>query len=260
MRTATERPASGLGLIDLHCHLLPGLDDGAKNRETTRAMAKAMAAQGVAGVVCTPHCTAGDPRLGERIAKIRMAMEEWKETLALEQLPLWLYPGMELLCTPDLPQTLARGDVLTLAGSRYLLIEFSFDCPHGQMEWAIRQVRQAGYVPVLAHPERYPAVWRDPERVADWFFQGTVIQLDQDSALGKFGRHCAHTSDWILRHGLAHVVASDAHDLGDRASQLAPLFQQLARRYGSGYAEVLLCRNPMRMLRDRELVRPAREE
>lgn len=88
MRTATERPASGLGLIDLHCHLLPGLDDGAKNRETTRAMAKAMAAQGVAGVVCTPHCTAGDPRLGERIAKIRMAMEEWKK----------LWPWNSCLC------------------------------------------------------------------------------------------------------------------------------------------------------------------
>lgn len=260
MGAVTEGPVSGIGLIDLHCHLLPGLDDGSKNRESTRAMAKAMALEGVTGVVCTPHCTAGDPRLGERIANIRMALEEWKETLALEQLPLWLYPGMELLCTPDLPGTLACGDVLPLAGSRYLLIEFSFDSLHEQMEWAIRQVRQAGFVPVLAHPERYTAVWRDPERVADWFFQGTVIQLDQDSVLGRFGQHCARTSDWILRHGLAHVVASDAHGLGSRTARLKHLFQQLARRYGRSYAEVLLLENPMRILRDRELVPPAREE
>ena len=162
-RSGTTTRASAM--TDLHCHILPGLDDGAKTPETTLQMAKQAVQSGVRQIVCTPHCTTGDPRLRTRLTRIKKAVEVLNYVFGQMQLPLTLYAGIELLCNDRLSETLERREFLTLAGSRYLLIEFPFDVTLSRIERAANAVRQAGYIPVLAHPERYTAVWRNP----DWF-------------------------------------------------------------------------------------------
>lgn len=245
-----------LFLIDLHCHLLPGLDDGAQNSEVTSSIILSAMTQGVGSIVCTPHCISGDPNLPGRIVRILELVSFIQDVLERAKLPLHIYPGMELLCNSHLPRTLCRGEVLTLAASRYLLIEFPFGVSCRQIDWAIGEVRQAGYSPVLAHPERYPSIWEQKDSVANWFFEGVVIQLDQDSVLGRFGRQTARTAAWILRHGLAHVVSSDAHSLHSRAISLDILFQQIAKDYSQQYAELLLHDNPTRILRNQHMIQP----
>lgn len=252
MPQGRERPA----MIDLHCHLLPGLDDGARTHRAAWAMAQAAVAAGVGQIVCTPHCTADDRGLAGRIARIRRSVEELNRELVQMGVPLRLHTGMELMCSEKLPQTVERGEVLTLAGSRYLLIEFLFDASRPRIERAADQVRRRGYIPVLAHPERYTAVQRDPSCLADWFYADCVLQLDQDSVLGRFGSRCARTANWALECGLAHVVASDAHDTQCRTISLDEVWHHLRRRYAPGYAELLLWRNPRRILENRALVAP----
>lgn len=252
-----EQQAKGgskMAITDLHCHLLPGLDDGAKTPEIALDMAMMAAAAGVRQIVCTPHCTAGDPGIRQRIVKIRKFVEVFNHVLSEKQLPVSLYAGMELFCNGNLSEALERREFLTLAGSMYLLIEFPFEEPLSRIEWAANMVRQSGYIPVLAHPERYHAVWRNPDCLAFWFRSGYVVQLDKDSVLGRFGKHCAHMADWALRHGLAHIVASDAHDSRIRTTDLSVVRQFMEKKYSPDYADLLLSRNPARILKNAPLV------
>ncbi len=252
-RSGTTTRASAM--TDLHCHILPGLDDGAKTPETTLQMAKQAVQSGVRQIVCTPHCTTGDPRLRTRLTRIKKAVEVLNYVFGQMQLPLTLYAGIELLCNDRLSETLERREFLTLAGSRYLLIEFPFDVTLSRIERAANAVRQAGYIPVLAHPERYTAVWRNPDCLSVWFYAGYVIQLDKDSVLGRFGNHCARTAAWALSHGVAHVIASDAHDTRTRTTSLQAIWQYVANNYSLSYANLLLQRNPQGIVQGRRIGR-----
>lgn len=238
-------------MTDLHCHILPGLDDGAKNPETALQMVQQAVASGVRQIVCTPHCASGDPGLRQRLVRIEKAVDVLNYVFGQMQLPVTLYTGIELLCNDRLPETLERCEFLTLAGSRYLLIEFPFDEPLSRIEWAANTVQKAGYTPVLAHPERYTAVWRNPYCLSVWFYAGYVIQLDKDSVLGRFGNHCARTAAWALRHGVAHVIASDAHDTRTRTTTLQTVWKYVATNYSLPYADLLLRRNPKRVVEGR---------
>lgn len=215
------------------------------------------AAAGVRQIVCTPHCTTGDPYFRERMVRIQRAVEMLNYVFREKELPVTLHGGIELLCNNRLQETLEKKDFLTLAGSRYLLIEFAFDASLSWIERAANAVCQAGYIPVLAHPERYTAVWRNPECLSVWFYAGYMLQLDKDSVLGRFGNHCARTADWALRHGVAHAIASDAHDIRSRTVSLDWVRDYVAQHYSPDYADLLLHRNPARVVRNEALEKPS---
>ena len=144
-------------LTDLHCHILPGLDDGPKDWAATWDMIETAVGSNVGRIVCTPHCRLSDPRLLERSQRIGELAEVLNRALGKHQIPLQVFPGAELLWEGNRhdPSVLRE---LTLAGTRYLLVEFPFGERLSRMEYAARCVEDAGFLPVLAHPERYGAV------------------------------------------------------------------------------------------------------
>ena len=243
-------------MIDLHCHILPGLDDGAGSADISCQMAAMAAAEGTTHIVCTPHCSTADPDLAARCGRIRRDTGLLAGLLQRRQVPVALQPGMELLCAGGLERVLATGPALTLAGSRYLLVEFDFDAPLAAIADALHTVERYGMVPLLAHPERYFAVQRSPGALAEWFARGYGIQVNKGSLLGRFGPGPEQAADWILSRGLAHVVASDAHGARLRTTRMAAARDAIAARYAPEYAEILLLRNPRRILQDRPLLRP----
>ena len=174
--------------------------------------------------------------------------------LAKRQVPLRVFPGAELLWEGNRhdPSVLRE---LTLAGTRYLLVEFPFGERLSRMEYAARCVEDAGFLPVLAHPERYGAVQRDPGCLAEWFGNGWVLQLDKGSVLGDFGASAFRTASWTLEHGLAHVVSSDAHNGESRTPSFQRLEKVLKERFSEGYAELLLQRNPGRIAKGLAVVK-----
>lgn len=260
MRQTLPRPgAETLKIIDIHCHLLPGLDDGSRSPEMTLKMARMAVAEGTKEIVCTPHCTAGSPDLHGRIGRIRKAVEVLNDVFSQLQLPLKLHPGMELLCNDRLEQTLEAGDLLPLAESKHLLMEFNFDTPLSRIERAASLVQQAGCIPVLAHPERYTAVWRNPDCLEVWHYAGYVLQLDKDSILGRFGSHCARTADWALRHGVADTVGSDAHDPTSRTIRLSRVYHYLEQNFHREYARLLLWHNPHQIVLGNDVYREAED-
>lgn len=148
---------------------------------------------------------------------------------------------------PDLPEYLARTGALTIGG-RFLLLEWPFESVPGYTDRVIFELQLAGYVPVLAHPERNTLVQRRPELVLRLVERGVLVQITAASFLGVFGRRARGAAEWLLRAGAVHVVASDAHDARERPPYLAACYRHLARLAGEETARSLLVTNPARLM------------
>lgn len=182
-------------MVDIHCHILPGVDDGSPSMEDSLEMARMAADSGVTDIIATPHCNLpGNGPKNYRSASLRAAFSRLQQALDAEGIPLRIHPGAEVFCTPELPRLLDQRQLQTLGGSRYLLVEFYFDESAEFMEQCFRDIRHRGLVPVAAHPERYNAVQRDPARLEGWFRRGIVIQLNKGSVLGRLGRRAQDTA------------------------------------------------------------------
>lgn len=242
-------------MTDIHCHILPFVDDGADSMEDAVEMARMAAGSGVTAIIATPHCNLPH---GEEKNYISRPLQErffqLQQAVKAAGVPLSILPGCEVLCTPEVPGLLRQGRLLTLAGSRYLLLEFFFDEELRYMDEMLSAVAAQGLVPVVAHPERYEAIHRNPRVVERWFRAGYVIQLNKGSILGRLGRRAAWTAEWILSRGLAHVVASDAHSPVMRTPEMTEVTQFLCEVCLPEYADVLLNINPGRILRDRPIL------
>ena len=238
-------------MIDLHCHILPNLDDGSGSEDETLEMARIAVQSGTAEIVCTPHCSTDDPYLPDRLRTILSSTSRANAMLRHEGLDLLLHSGMELLCVTSPEPLLAQGEYLTLGGSRYLLIEFPFDIRSSAITSAAETVASAGLVPVIAHPERYYCVQWIPELTGDWAERGWLIQLNRGSITGGFGNEVRVAAEWIPRRGLAHLVASDAHSAEYRTPDLSEGYRWVARNCSDDYAELLFQENPQRVLDDR---------
>ena len=242
-------------MVDIHCHILPGVDDGAPSMEDSLEMARMAADSGVTDIIATPHCNLpGNVPKNYRSASLRAAFSRLQQALDAEGIPLRIHPGAEVFCTPELPRLLDQRQLQTLGGSRYLLVEFYFDESAEFMEQCFRDIRHRGLVPVVAHPERYNAVQRDPARLEGWFRRGIVIQLNKGSVLGRLGRRAQDTALWLLEHGLAHAAASDAHRPTVRTTHMGLLRSTLADDFSPDCPRLLLDGNPRRILEDRPMV------
>ena len=243
-------------MTDLHCHILPGVDDGAARLSDALQMAEMAAQSGVSAIVATPHCNlpyAGRPNyldadLMARVVELRSAIEQ-------AQIPLRLYAGAEVFCTPGVEELLAQKKLMTLAGSRYLLTEFYFDESVSFMDQCLSAIAARGCIPVIAHPERYEAIQASPATVERWFATGYIIQLNKGSILGSLGRRAQICSEWILGQGLAHVVASDAHTPRVRTPHMYEIRRHLEDNCGPGYTRILLSANPGRIVRDQSVIK-----
>lgn len=234
-------------MIDLHSHILPELDDGSQSLRESLAMARMAVDSGITAMVATPHCA--DDRSWE-------TYEAWQllsQALSENEIPLKLFPGMEIFGTPDTVRMLREGKLFTLNGSRYPLIEFSFRSD-GEEETAIlRSVCKAGFRPVVAHPERYGYVQRDPRLVNRWHRMGCLFQVNRGSLLGRFGSRAQETAFELVNRGFASVVASDAHSPKMRTPWMADVQQLLTEEISAQCARVLLKENPKKILKDEEI-------
>ncbi len=242
---------------DIHCHILPMVDDGAEDLDEAVEMAFLASERGTRTIIMTPHSN-----LPETDRKNYRGSELSDHFLALQTavknagIDLELLPGAEIFGTPEVPALLQSGMLQTLADSEYLLIEFFFDEELDFIDDILSAIVEEGYHPVLAHPERYDAVQENPMIIERWFREGVVIQLNKDSILGRLGPAAERTADWILSCGLAHVVASDAHATDARTPNLAGVRTFIEENYDPVYAEILLEENPGRICRNQPMLSP----
>lgn len=239
-------------MVDIHCHILPGVDDGAENLAEALEMARMAVACGVTDLAATPHFH-GDAEDPERLGLLYRQFQRLEKALRREKIPLKLHLGAEILCTGRTVDLAWGEQVPTLGDTRYVLCEFYFDTPGYQMDEILTGIAEAGFRPVVAHPERYEAVQKESRWVRRWFHRGYVIQVNKGSVLGAFGVRAQSVAQWMLEMGLIHILASDAHSAERRTTDLSQLHSWLSKRYPRAYVQLLLEENPARLLRGKDM-------
>ncbi len=234
-------------ILDLHTHILPGVDDGAQTLEDSLQMLRNAAASQVAAVVATPHCNVVPYWENYDTPDFRQKLLELRRRAAQEQIPVQIIAGAEVRVTEDLPLLLREKRVMSLNAGRYVLTEFlPWTVPEAFEDMLLR-ILEEGYIPLVAHPERYDAVAREPELVASWLQKGCHIQLTGGSLLGKYGPSARKAAQYLLRRDLVACVASDAHGVKHRTNFLMDVYDHLSLQYSKDYADALMWQTPLRI-------------
>lgn len=235
-------------MIDLHCHILPGIDDGAGDLSVSLRMARVSVEQGVSVVACTPHILPG--LYHNSGPAIRQATQRLQGVLDNEGIPLRLVIGADVHMTPDFVAGLRSGHLLSIADSRYVLVEPPHHTAPPQLEEFFFNMVVAGYVPILTHPERLSWVPSRFETVKRLIRSGVWMQITAGSFAGAFGRNALYWAERMLDEGCVHLVATDAHDAERRPPDLAAGRELVAKRVGAEEAQRLVLTRPMGVLKD----------
>ena len=235
-------------MFDLHCHVLPALDDGAGTMEESLRMLEKAAESGVKGVAATPHSL----KSGNR-SRLLPTLSALREAAKARQIPIRIYGGQELLLNEYGVESLEKGDILPLNGSSYLLCEFDFDAEWEEARRGLLLVRKKGLLPIVAHPERYGFFCGDIALAEEIHDLGGLLQINRGSVMGRHGDEAEEAAWFLLRKRLADFVASDGHSPYLRTSELADVHEVISMEFSYVYAEKLLTVNPGRVLRNEKL-------
>jgi protein-tyrosine phosphatase len=236
-------------MIDLHCHYLPGVDDGPPDMGRALELAALAAASGITHAVLTPHVYPGV--WDNTLESLRPATDAFREALAASGVPLQVSLGGEVRLLPECLERVDRDQLPTVGHwgeRRVLLLEF----PDGQIpvgaENAVSYLLKRGYVPLLAHPERNKAVMLDPRRLQALVEAGCLVQLTAASIIGAFGEKAQRTALQLLEAGLVTVIATDAHNVAYRPPRLAEARALVDTLYGPETADALTRTTPAKIL------------
>lgn len=233
----TRSSGATLGLVDLHCHYLPGVDDGADNLRQGLALVHAAAVNGISRIVLTPHVHPG--RYHNTATSLQVHFDAFERAVREQRLPVKLALAAEVRFSDELFIQVERGDIPLihgLGGSRVMLLEF----PHSHVperwrlvvQWLVRR----GITPMVAHPERNKDVMRNPQLAADMARAGCLLQVTAAALLGGFGERARQIAEALLREGFATIIATDAHNLNHRPPLLREGGEAAARLVGESKA------------------------
>jgi protein-tyrosine phosphatase len=250
-----------MGFVDIHSHVLPGIDDGARTFSDAVEMLALARASGTEEIVATPHMFA--PGIGSDDADaVQSAYQGFlvrlqraaAKTGSLNGLRLHL--GAENYVSDDFLTAVEAGRALPLGDSRALLLEFWPLATRSAARHALDRVQAAGFLPVVAHVERYGFLHEEPEALEQLVASGCVAQVNASAILGEQGLRIAQLTDRWLRSGVISVVASDGHSPDSRSPELGTAYAHLVSRYGNATAELCLRGNPLALLADEPPTRP----
>lgn len=237
-------------IVDLHSHVIPGVDDGARSVEEGLGGLRAFLAQGVGVVTATPHVDASlttrSASLVTHLERMDRALSRLTEAAEEEGLDVGLERGVELKL--DSPEPDLSDPRLRLGGSEFVLVEFVGFAVPPFAERQLEQLREAGWIPLLAHPERYRGIEVDLDRAASWKEGGVYFQVNAGAILGQYGTRIRKVARQLLERGLADCLASDHHSRGEPPTESARLALEEVEG-GAEVARLLLEENPARILR-----------
>ncbi|MBY0013613.1 tyrosine-protein phosphatase [Paenibacillus typhae] len=239
-------------MIDIHSHILPFMDDGAADWEAALSMAQDAVQDGISTVVATPHHANGvymnpAPAIGQ-------AVELLNERIRQAELPLLVLPGQEIRVYGDLLNDLEQGELLTLANTRYILLEMPSSRVPRTMEETCHELVIQGFVPVIAHPERNAEIASNPVKLERLIELGAVGQVTAQSLAGTFGSKLQKLSIDLCRRNAIHVIASDAHDNSHRPFGLSEAFKVLEKELGDVACDKIR-QNSQKIIDNEELIR-----
>jgi protein-tyrosine phosphatase len=235
-------------MVDIHCHILPGIDDGSKSWEMTAEMCRVAVADGIKHIVATPH--ANDRYAYDRIRYTEMLAE--LHDAARGELAFTL--GCDFHFSYDnIQDALEHPHRYTIGETQYILIEFSDYGIPPSVQQGVFALRSHGMVPIITHPERNQFLSKKPELVLDMVRQGCLVQVTANAVTGAWGKPSQKVIEWLLKRDAVHVIASDAHDPIRRRPTLSEASKAIAELVGQETAEILVQRNPAAIVEGRNL-------
>ena len=233
-------------MIDLHTHILPGIDDGAATLEQSLEMARIAVDDGIEVMACTPHIYPG--LYMNDATGISLARDKLQTHLNEAGINLQLVIGADAHLVPELLSGLKSGRVPTLNNSRYFLLEPSHHVAVPNFDSSVFDIMVAGYTPVITHPERLTWIEDHYAMFVDCAKRGAWIQITAGAILGKFGTRAQYWSERLLEDGLVHIIASDAHNTGRRSPKMTQAYEHACKIVGKEEAARMVTERPQAIL------------
>ena len=240
-------------MIDIHCHILPGVDDGSGNLRDSIEMAELAAASGVRGIVVTPHCNMPGVFRNYWTSELQETFQKLQKEVNARKIPIRLFPGQEIFLASNFLELIKQGKLISINHSRYFLVEFQ---PQENVSVAIGKLQQMtaeGYVPIVAHPERYGFVQEYADAVYRMKELGCLMQINKGSLKGRFGRAAKSCAFDMIKNYDADFIASDGHSQYSRTPFLEDSYEIICEAFSSDYADFLLKDNPQRVVKNEEI-------
>ncbi len=239
-------------MIDLHCHILPGIDDGPELLDESIEMCRIAANDGISKLVCTPHHVVG--KYANTREKILSCVAELQASINSKHIPLILYPGCEIRLDPNLVEDIKTGKLLTMNDSgRYIILELPNEALPTNIEEIISSLIFSGIIPIVCHPERNHAIQNDPEILYQLVQLGALAQLTASSLTGRVGSRIEKFSALLLEHKLAHMLATDAHSSKQRRPTLSKGLKRLKEVVGEKAAMDMIETIPEKILNGEDI-------
>jgi protein-tyrosine phosphatase len=237
-------------MVDIHSHILPGLDDGSSTLEESVAMLEMAAEGGTTDIVATPHASLQysfkPEAVGQKAAELAAAVPGVR-----------LYTGCDFhLSFDNIQDAIANPRKYTINQKQYLLVEFPDMVTFSTTPQIFGELRRAGMIPIVTHPERNAFLQAKTAEMSGWVDEGAYIQITAQSFLGLFGRRARDSAHELMKRGLVHFIASDAHDLTHRTTRLRESFEYIAGKFGSAAAERVFQQNPAAVVAGEPLPQP----
>lgn len=236
------------GLIDMHCHIVPGVDDGAKTIYDAGKILQMEYREGVSAVIITPHYRRGMFETPQE--EIDRQFLRVKKVVSSSRSGMRVFLGCEYHASSSMVEDLTSGRRPTMAGSRYVLVEFSGQHTYTQIRNQIYELTAAGYRPIIAHAERYPCLIKDMVLAEELVYAGAQIQITAASVMGRAGRARKKFCKWLIKNDFVTYIATDAHDIRDRRPDLGTCAAYIRKKYGEDYAKKIFIKNPREIIKE----------
>lgn len=240
-------------MIDLHIHIIPGIDDGSQEMEDSIMMAEIAVESGTDIVVATPHANWNHGFKNYWDAELESRFYALQKEINKNRLPLKVLYGMEIMSNEGMGKKIKEGKLISLNSSNRYLVEFPFDSNSSWITARLIEVLEAGGQPLIAHVERYHAVQRNPDLVYEWLQMGCLTQINKGSLFGRFGRQSKKVLEPLIECDLITCVASDAHNPFQRTPWMGDAEEYLIDHYGLAYQKHLMENNPRRIVFGEEI-------
>jgi len=237
-------------MIDIHCHILPGIDDGAKTIEDSLAMAKAAAEEGIHTIIATPHHK--NNQFNNKKTDILHYVDELNKAFAKENMAMKILPGQEVRIFGEVLEDYEKGEILTLNHTKYLFIEFPSSSVPRYAERLLYDIQTQGIIPIIVHPERNKELQEKPELMYQLVQNGALTQVTGASVCGYFGKKVKQFSEQLIEANLTHFIASDAHNTTTRTFKMNQAFDEIEAAFGSDYV-YLFTENAELLIEDKNI-------
>jgi protein-tyrosine phosphatase len=216
-------------MIDIHSHILPGIDDGADTIETTIEMLKVVQADGIKTIFATPHYYRG--HFDNDYKQVKKYVNEIRNWISLSNsdIQIEILPGQEVFISNYTLMLYKEGIIGTLNNTRYMLVELPFDNLDNTTLDVLYELRLLGVIPIIAHPERYSYIIEKPSSINQLISEGCLFQINSGNILGGINKQAKRTADILIKHGICDFIASDVHRIGNRYSRVYSAYEKVKK-------------------------------